>query len=264
MSLVNVINKVLKFDKDYNISKLGDNGVEFSAPGLYMGNFVLYDCEKNFIFLQGSLIEYKEDVTGLGWEEIAEKIIFKLDWRKRLGAIIYQPEDEKKELFYEKIKYEGKADITKSEILGECFIEKNPSRFSEYYTNTKGVELRFDFIGHPMYDDKYYRRTEYKPRKEVQDGLGNYYCHSDIDNSKVEIYDAEPFMKLERWDTNHPFKYEEWRDLEPYQFSISWYFDENGQLLRTHSNNNVIIKQITPDIQHITTPSKNYFLFKLS
>lgn len=93
MSLVNIINKVLKSDKYYNISELGDNGVEFSAPGFFMGNFVLYDCEKNFIFLQGSRAEFNEDVTGLTWEEIAEKIIFKLDWRKRLGAIIYQPED---------------------------------------------------------------------------------------------------------------------------------------------------------------------------
>jgi len=92
MSLVNIINKVLKSDKNYSLSQLGDNGVEFSAPGLYMGNFVLYDCEKNFIFLQGSRAEFKEDVTGLSWEEIAEKIIFRLDWRKRLGAIIYDPD----------------------------------------------------------------------------------------------------------------------------------------------------------------------------
>ena len=111
MSLVNIINKVLKSDKSYNLSKLGDNGAEFSAPGLFLGNFVLYDCEKNFIFLQGSRAEFKQDVTGLSWEEIAEAIIFKLDWRKRLGAIIYQPEDEKKEVFCDKIKEEIEQEV---------------------------------------------------------------------------------------------------------------------------------------------------------
>jgi len=208
MSLVNIINKVLKSDKYYNISELGDNGVEFSAPGFFMGKFVLYDCEKNFIFLQGSRAEFKEDVTGLTWEEIAEKIIFKLDWRKRLGAIIYQPEDEKKELFCEKVKYEGKADKTLEEKLGseeyKKFIEhceefcnrpllpsdifnfegNNPSfknlkqkvvTFTETYVNSKGDMLQFTFVAEPMLEDKYYQRTEYKPRKELQDGLGNYF-----------------------------------------------------------------------------------------
>lgn len=300
MSLVNIINKVLKSDKYYNISKLGDNGVEFSAPGLFMGNFVLYDCEKNFIFLQGSRPEFKEDVTGLTWEEIAEKIIFKLDWRKRLGAIIYQPEDEKKELFCEQVKYEGKADRTLEEKLGseeyKKFIEhceelcnrpllpsdifNFPNTKPTYEDLEKALKKHKDILWKQfgislMYDDKYYQRNEYKPksiypnlercdwtwRPENEPFYVSNYCHSDIDNSKVEMYDAEAYMKY-------------FGGIDPVgENNKCWIgtmsnfgcicYDPEGNISQFVSKD-ITVKQIAPDIQHIITPSKNYFLFKLS
>ena len=107
-----------------------------------------------------------------------------------------------------KVKYEGKADKTLEEKLGseeyKKFIEhceefcnrpllpsdifnfegNNPSfknlkqkvvTFTETYVNSKGDMLQFNFVAEPMLEDKYYQRTEYKPRKELQDGLGNYF-----------------------------------------------------------------------------------------
>jgi len=174
--------------------------------------------------------------------------------------------DEKKELFCDKVKYEGKADKTLEEKLGSVdykkFIEhceelcNKPFLPSDIFNfpNTKPTyeELEKSLQKHKdvlwkqfgtslMYDDKYYQRTEYKPRKEVQDGLGNYYCHSDIDNSKVEMYDAEPYCVT---------------ITEPSLFRIK---------IPIGSPKGTKQKNISNDVFHIIEPNgKNYFLFKLS
>lgn len=115
-----------------------------------------------------------------------------------------------------------------------------------------------------MYEDKYYQRTAYQPRikseeeilkdqlfceklktdKEVQDGLGNYFHQSDIDNSKVEIYDAKSYFKS-------------WTGFFPK-------LTDKAEMKYWNGKEMITIKYITSDIQHVITPSKNYFLFKLS
>jgi len=155
------------------------------------------------------------NIVGLTDDFVKEKIIFKLDWRKRLGAIIYQPEDEKKELFCEKVKYEGKADKTLEEKLGS----------EEYNKFIKHCE---ELCNKPLLPAESFQRYVY--------GTPGFW--DSIKNAKIDfVYTNTNLLK---------------EDLEK---AVSDCFKEKYRCT---------VKQITPNIQHVITPSKNYFLFKLS
>lgn len=77
--------------------------------------------------------------------------------------------------------------------------------------------------------------------KELQESLGNYFYKSDIDDSKAIMKDWIGTMS---------------------SFGCICY-DTKGNISQ-FATKDVTVKQITLGIQHVTTPSKNYFLFKLS
>ena len=227
--------------------------------------------------------------------------------------------DEKKELFCEKVKYEGKADKTLEEKLGseeyKKFIEhceelcnkpllpsdifNFPNTKPTYEDLEKSLEKHKDILWKQfgislMYDDKYYQRNEYKPksiypnlercdwtwRPENEPFYVSNYCHSDIDNSKVEMYDAEPFVKY-FYSTDSYIK-----DIKDENESLgSSYICKKaseavqGKIIATltpvkegctkeiwidEERNQTIITYYENGITHVSTPSKNYFLFKLS
>lgn len=264
-----IINKVLRANSTYGVYKLYENGIEFFAIDWFGARIVAYDNESKKVWVQLTYrgCNSEKSFQNENTDEISKYIIDLLKCSSRIGLIDYQPEGEKKELFCDKIKYEGKADRTLEEKLGSEEYKKFIEHCEELYNkpllpsdifnfpNTKPTyeDLEKSLKKHKdilwkqfgislMYDDKYYQRNEYKPKQEVQDKLFNCFHQSNTDNSKVEMYDAEPYV-----------------------FSVIWNFDGNGQITSSYSNNiNTTIKQITPDIQHIITPSKNYFLFKLS
>ncbi len=158
--------------------------------------------------------------------------------------------------YYERVEYQPSKDEKKC-TCKKSFISEMEDKVAKQINEDRQL------LGLPMIwtNKKLIGTTEYNPfadseqfkenmRKSFEDFAKKYYGETEesqsnkvmenIDSSKIQAYDAEPYFK------------------EPNISIIDFYFiDFSKTPFET-------IKQITPDIQHVITPSENYFLFKLS
>lgn len=276
-----IINKVLRANPAYGVHKLYENGVEFYAPGWIRATIVAYDNENKLVYVQGTMkgCNSKKNVYNESASEIAKEIIDLLNPSKRLATMKYEPE---KELFCEKIKvdsqYVGKPDKTLEEKLDSGY-----KKFIDYCEEEIEKSLQEQFETYLMYDDKYYKRTTYQPRIKSEEELQN----EIIDNYKRRInlymkrninFGINPQLHLEKLeegitiDMSVPYSEQAAKNKEMQDVSSNYFHQSNTGIHIIYSTRNLSDIEVTglqeefvkKDITYVTTPSKNYFLFKLS
>jgi len=95
-----IINYVLKKQQIYSLHKIYDNGLEFSAPGMFFGTIVAYDDDSKTVQVQHTRFYCNGRKTFIDqpYNVIGEYICELLNPHARLGAIVYEPIKEEKEI----------------------------------------------------------------------------------------------------------------------------------------------------------------------
>lgn len=93
-----IINHVLKKQRIYNLHKIYNNGLEFSAPRMFFGTLVGYDDDSKTVQIQNTYSHCNRKKTFIDqpYNVIADYICELLNPYSKLKAIIYEPIKEEK------------------------------------------------------------------------------------------------------------------------------------------------------------------------